>query len=179
MPAITRTARAFTLALASLGLTLTGLGATTALAPAAHATGERETATASSADVRQERERTAARRLNTRVLTAKSIAMNQRGDLYAYGAAGPSRFDCSGLIHYSYRRAGFAVPRTSGALAAHTRRIAKQNMRAGDLMFFANGGGVYHAAVFLGWSRGKAQMVHSPGSGQRVHVTTAGTRRRR
>lgn len=165
-PGTTRTARAFALGLASLGLTFTGLGATATVAPAAQAV---ETSQAggpgpSPAQVR-----------NNRVLAAKNIAMSQRGDAYSYGAAGPSAFDCSGLIHYAYKRAGFAVPRTSGALAAHTRRIAKQHMRAGDLMFFANGGGVYHAAIFLGWSRGRAMMVHSPSTGSRVHVAPAWT----
>ena len=45
-------------------------------------------------------------------------------------------------------------------------------MRSGDLMFFYGSGGVYHAAIFLRWSRGHAVMVHSPGLG------TARTRRR-
>ena len=182
MPGITRTARACALAAAGLGLTLSGLGTTTAVAPAASAAQDRDQAVVlSPAEVRQEdkraqeRRRAAERRVNRRVLAAKSIAMAQRGDPYAYGAAGPSAFDCSGLIHFSYERAGFAVPRTSGALAAHTRRISKQAMRAGDLMFFADGGGVYHAAIFLGWSRGRALMLHSPNSGSRVHVTTAWT----
>ena len=162
MPVITRTARACALALAGLGLTITGLGATAAVAPAAH--GAESSQAPSPAEMR-----------HRRVLEAKNIAMNQRGDRYAYGAAGPAAFDCSGLIHYSYKRAGFAVPRTSGALAAHSRRIAKDRMRTGDLMFFANGGGVYHAAIFLGWSRGKALMLHSPSTGSRVHVATAWT----
>jgi cell wall-associated NlpC family hydrolase len=181
MPATTRVARSLALTLVTVSLALTGLGATAAVAPAAHAVGESHAVALGPAELRREKKRekrrraAAERRQNNRVLAAKSIAMNQRGDAYAYGAAGPSRFDCSGLIHYSYKRAGFAVPRTSGAQAAHTRRIAKQNMRAGDLMFFANGGGVYHAAVFLGWSRGRAMMVHAPGSGQRVRVASAWT----
>jgi cell wall-associated NlpC family hydrolase len=161
MPAITRTARALALAAASLGLTVTALGATSA---PVHA----ETKTESKTQTR-----TAA----ARVLTAKSIAMNQRGDGYAYGAAGPSSFDCSGLIYYSYRRAGLDVPRTSAAQAGATRRIAKQDMRAGDLMFFTGSGGVYHAAIFLGWSHGHAVMLHSPGSGQRVQVAVPWTSR--
>jgi len=119
--------------------------------------------------------RTVAQRVSARVISAKDIAMRQRGDAYAYGAAGPDRFDCSGLVFYSFRRAGFPVPRTSGAQAGFTRRIAKQDMRAGDLMFFYGSGGVYHAAIFLKWSHGHAVMVHSPGSGQRVRVAVPWT----
>jgi cell wall-associated NlpC family hydrolase len=161
MPATSRTARASALALAGLGLTASMLSAPPATA-------------ASGGDTRTE-SRTVAQRVSARVVGAKDIAMRQRGDAYAYGAAGPDRFDCSGLVFYSFRRAGFPVPRTSGAQAGFTRRIAKQDMRAGDLMFFTGSGGVYHAAIFLKWSHGHAVMVHSPGSGQRVRVAVPWT----
>ena len=163
MPATPRGARACALALAGLGLTATTL---TAL-PATAADGDTQTTSTT--------QRTVAQRVSARVLSAKDVAMRQRGDAYAYGASGPDRFDCSGLVFYSFRRAGFPVPRTSGAQAGFTRRIAKQDMRAGDLMFFYGSGGVYHAAIFLKWSRGHAVMVHSPGSGQRVRVAVPWT----
>ena len=116
-------------------------------------------------------------RVAHRVLDARDTAMRQRGDRYAYGAAGPDRFDCSGLIFYSYRRAGFSVPRTSRAQAGATRRVAKKAMRPGDLMFFYGSSGVYHAAIFLRWERGHAVMLHAPGSGQRVRVAVPWTSR--
>ena len=163
MPATTRTARACALALAGLGL-----AASTLTAPPATAYTRTEVRT-------QVQTRTVAQRVSARVISAKDIAMRQRGDAYAYGAAGPDRFDCSGLVFYSFRRAGFSVPRTSGAQAGFSRRIAKKDMRAGDLMFFYGSGGVYHAAIFLKWSRGHAVMVHSPGSGQRVRVAVPWT----
>ena len=165
MPATSRTARAAALALAGLGLTASTLSAL----PAHAATGgSRDTTTATST-------RTVAQRVSARVVSAKDIAMRQRGDAYAYGAAGPDRFDCSGLVFYSFRRAGFPVPRTSGAQAGFSRRVAKKDMRAGDLMFFYGSGGVYHAAIFLMWYHGHAVMVHSPGSGQRVRVAVPWT----
>ena len=101
--------------------------------------------------------------------------MRQRGDAYAYGAAGPDALRLLRPGRYSYRRAGFPVPRTSSAQAGQARRIAKKDMRSGDLMFFYGSGGVYHAAIFLRWSRGHAVMVHSPGSGQRVRVAVPWT----
>ena len=153
MPATSRTARACALALAGLGLTASTLAISA------------QPATADPAQTR-----TAARKVSERVLSARDTAMRQRGDLYAYGASGPDRFDCSGLVFYSYRRAGFSVPRTSSAQAGFTRRVAKSRMRTGDLMFFYGSGGVYHAAIFLRWSHGHAVMVHSPGAGQRVRV---------
>lgn len=111
----------------------------------------------------------------SKIRSATSIALNQVGDPYRYGASGPGAFDCSGLIYYSFRKAGISVPRTSGQQAAATKRVAKGNMRRGDLMFFHNGGRVYHAAVFLGWKDGRAQLLHSPGSGKRVQVVRTWT----
>jgi cell wall-associated NlpC family hydrolase len=169
MPAISRAARACALALAGLGVTASTLAAQ----PASAATGDGDTQQITTTP--HTTTRSAATRVSSRVISAKDTAMRQRGDAYAYGAAGPDRFDCSGLVFYSFRRAGFPVPRTSGAQAGFARRIAKQAMRPGDLMFFYGSGGVYHAAIFLTWSHGHAVMVHSPGSGQRVQVAVPWT----
>ncbi len=110
-----------------------------------------------------------------RLRTAQSIALSQRGDPYSYGSAGPNAFDCSGLIQYAYSRAGISIPRTSGAQAAATRRVAKDDMRPGDLMFFADSGDVYHAAIFLGWKDGHATMVQSQHPGTSVNVAAPWT----
>lgn len=113
----------------------------------------------------------------TKLANAVQITRNQIGDPYRYGAEGPHRFDCSGLIYYSYRKAGIAVPRTSGQLARATDRIKKSRMRKGDLMFFYDGGGVYHVAVFVGWRDGRRMMIHSPSTGKRVHKARPWTSR--
>jgi len=181
MPKFRRLARSCALTLVTLGVTATTL----AVAPVHAAdseTGSRSGAVAltdsqvtkydKSAAARRQR---AAQQFETRILSAKQTALAQRGDAYSWGAVGPNAFDCSGLIFYSYRRAGFDVPRTSGAQAASTRRVAKQDMRPGDLMFFHVGGSVYHASIFIGYQNGQAMMVTSPGSGQRVTVTAAWT----
>lgn len=172
MPAISRMLRFGALSAASLGVVASGLVATPA-----EAARDREAVAMSPAETKaydarvKERRERAAKRLSARLRTATNIAMNQRGDAYGYGGAGPNVFDCSGLIFYSYRRAGFNVPRSSSAQAGYTRRVAKKNMRPGDLMFFSNGGGVYHAAIFVRWDRGGAVMLHSPEPGRSVTVT--------
>jgi cell wall-associated NlpC family hydrolase len=110
-----------------------------------------------------------------RIERATRIALGQIGDPYRYGATGPGSFDCSGLIYYSFRKAGIQVPRTSSAQSGRARHIAKKQMRRGDLMFFTDGGGVYHAAIFLRWDHGRAQMLHAPRSGERVKRAYAWT----
>jgi cell wall-associated NlpC family hydrolase len=100
-----------------------------------------------------------------------SIAKAQRGDPYRYGAAGPNRFDCSGLVYFATHRAGFRnVPRTSSAQSRFMHRINKTHLHPGDFMFFTGSGGVYHVGIFVGRSGGRALVLHAPHSGTRVRI---------
>ncbi|MDN4159986.1 C40 family peptidase [Nocardioides abyssi] len=93
------------------------------------------------------------------------VARRQNGDRYAWGAAGPHRFDCSGLTQFVYRVAlGERLPHSSSAQVGRTKRISRAAARPGDLVFFHDGGGVYHVAVYAGGNR----IWHAPGSGKRV-----------
>ncbi|MEO5651379.1 MAG: C40 family peptidase [Marmoricola sp.] len=104
-----------------------------------------------------------------KIRQATRVAVQQIGDPYKYGAAGPRAFDCSGLIKYSFDRAGMrSVPRTSSAQARYAKRIKKSRLRRGDLMFFTNRGRVYHAGIFLRRSHGKVVMLSAPSTGKRV-----------
>jgi cell wall-associated NlpC family hydrolase len=123
-----------------------------------------------------------------RIHHAVAVAVHQKGDRYRYGADGPRRFDCSGLVQFSFARAGLLVPRTSREQAQDARRIKRRKMRPGDLMFFhTRRGRVYHVAIYTGWTRHhQRRMVHAPSPGQRVRTSVpwttrwfAGTLRRR
>jgi len=104
-----------------------------------------------------------------RVGIALDIVRAQKGDPYRYGAAGPNAFDCSGLVYYSYRRAGVTcIPRTWRQQAAASRRIKRSAMRKGDLVFFTSGGRVYHVGVFAGWSNGRRYIIHASRPGTPV-----------
>ena len=93
------------------------------------------------------------------------VARDQTGDRYAYGAAGPSAFDCSGLTSYVYRLAtGKRLPHSSSAQQGSTRRISAASARPGDLVFFHDGGHVYHVAIYAG----RHTIIHAPYPGQRV-----------
>jgi len=93
------------------------------------------------------------------------VAQAQTGDRYAYGAAGPSAFDCSGLTSYVYRIAtGKRLPHSSSAQQGSTRRISAASARPGDLVFFHDGGHVYHVAIYAGHHT----IIHAPYPGQRV-----------
>lgn len=79
------------------------------------------------------------------------IAAKQQGKRYRYGATGPSAFDCSGFVGYVYRKAGVALPRTSGAIRQKARRINASQVRPGDLVFVQQRRGpVSHVAIVAG-----------------------------
>ncbi len=81
---------------------------------------------------------------------ALKAAASRRGSAYAYGGTGPRRFDCSGLTRWAYARAGKKLPRTSSAQAGAVRRVSRAAAKPGDLVFFHNGGRVYHVGVYAG-----------------------------
>jgi hypothetical protein len=58
------------------------------------------------------------------------------GDPYVFGAAGPSTFDCSGLVKYVLEQLGVkSVPRTSEEQWAWVKKIQRSDLQPGDLIF--------------------------------------------
>jgi cell wall-associated NlpC family hydrolase len=99
---------------------------------------------------------------------AAAVAMNQVGVPYRYGGSSPSGFDCSGLVHYSYSRAGLHVPRTTGQLWSSTQTVGRHELRIGDLLFFNIEGKMSHVGLYLGGQR----FVHAPSTGRAVAVAS-------
>lgn len=99
---------------------------------------------------------------------AAAVALDQVGVRYRYGGNGPQGFDCSGLVHYAYRQAGVSVPRTTGDLWAAAADVDRNDLRAGDILFFRIEGKMSHVGMYLGERR----FVHAPQSGRRVSVAS-------
>lgn len=99
---------------------------------------------------------------------AADVALQQVGVPYRYGGQSPSGFDCSGLVHYSYVRAGKPVPRTTGQLWADVSTVPRRDLRAGDLVFFEIDGKMQHVGMYVGNNR----FVHAPSSGKTVSVAS-------
>lgn len=77
-------------------------------------------------------------------------ARSRAGDPYAWGAAGPSAFDCSGLVYWAYRKAGITLPRdTYEMLAAVASGLLQPTSHPvkGDLAFYGSG----HVELFVRW----------------------------
>jgi peptidoglycan DL-endopeptidase CwlO len=86
------------------------------------------------------------------------LAATHLGAPYVYGASGPSTFDCSGLVQYTYRQAGVAVPRTSYQQATSGRAISTSAKQPGDVIIL---GGGSHVGIYVGGG----QMIDAPHSG--------------
>lgn len=96
-------------------------------------------------------------------------ALGMRGRPYQYGGNTPQGFDCSGLIQYSYARAGMKVPRSTEGLWAGSRSVSSSQIRPGDLLFFhQEGKRNSHVALYIGDDR----FVHSPSSGKQVSTAS-------
>ncbi len=87
---------------------------------------------------------------------AVTIASYQKGDPYLWGAAGPDKFDCSGLTKYVYGRLGKYLPHNSAMQysTSYVTHIGKSYKQPGDLIFLKNSSGsIYHVGVYAGYGR--------------------------
>lgn len=98
---------------------------------------------------------------------AADVALAQVGRPYRFGGNSPRGFDCSGLVQYSYARAGIDLPHGTDGLRRVTYPVPSDRIRRGDLVFFhQEGKHASHVGIYLG----EDQFVHAPSSGKSVHV---------
>jgi cell wall-associated NlpC family hydrolase len=98
---------------------------------------------------------------------ASEVAASMIGKPYRYGGNTPQGFDCSGLVYFSFKRAGMDVPRSTETQRDRSRKVPATRLARGDLLFF-NQEGKYssHVGIYLGGNR----FVHAPSSGKHVRV---------
>jgi cell wall-associated NlpC family hydrolase len=102
--------------------------------------------------------------------SAIEFAMRQLGDMYLWGATGPSRWDCSGLTQGAWEKAGVQLPHYSVAQYEQIQHINEDQLRPGDLIFWSlnpsDPGTIHHVAMYLGNGR----MIHAPRTGKPVQI---------
>ncbi|MCM2585124.1 NlpC/P60 family protein [Lactiplantibacillus plantarum] len=92
---------------------------------------------------------------------------------YVWGAAGPSAFDCSGLVEYTLKKMGISFPRTSGEQYKASKHVS--NPKPGDLAFFGPGGSE-HVGVYIGGGKMYSAENEHDGMGiSKVHGGGYGT----
>jgi cell wall-associated NlpC family hydrolase len=101
-----------------------------------------------------------------------AVAGQFLGTPYVWGGASPATgFDCSGLTQWSYRQVGVALPRTAQQQYDATARVGRDQLRPGDLVFFARTYDdptdvVTHVGIYLG----DGQMINAPVEGKPISV---------
>jgi murein DD-endopeptidase len=94
-----------------------------------------------------------------------AVAQGLIGAPYRYGGTSPKGFDCSGLVYYSYRKAGIPVPRTAREQLRASQPMDPSRLRPGDVVFFRlSGRKPSHVGIYVG----RGRFVHAPSSGKRV-----------
>ena len=102
---------------------------------------------------------------------AAKWALTQQLRPYVWGAAGPSTFDCSGLVLWAYQKVGISLPHYTGdQWSAGTHISSRQDLRPGDLVFFYSD--LHHVGIYIGGG----MMVHAPRTGDVVRVAPLGNR---
>jgi cell wall-associated NlpC family hydrolase len=101
---------------------------------------------------------------NTRGSIALKFALQQIGDIYVWAAAGPTRWDCSGLTLRAFQKAGVSLPHHSGSQFKYGKQVAYSSLKPGDLLFF--GKPISHVSIYMGGGK----MVQAPRAGKKVEV---------
>ncbi|WP_067785825.1 NlpC/P60 family protein [Nocardia amikacinitolerans] len=101
--------------------------------------------------------------------SALAAGLTRVGDPYVWGATGPDKFDCSGLVQWAFKQVGKNVPRTSSAQASYGTPVSKENMQPGDVVFFYSD--ISHVGIYAG----NGLMLHASTFGVPVAVAPMGT----
>lgn len=106
---------------------------------------------------------------SSRLNTLYEVANDKLGKKYAFGAAGPDSFDCSGFTMYVYKNAlGIDLPHSSKSQSTKGTSVSKDELQLGDLVFFDtdNDGEVSHVGMYIG----DEKFIHAS-SGKKYKVT--------
>lgn len=91
-----------------------------------------------------------------------TIAYAQLGKPYVWGAAGPSSFDCSGLIQWIFNdNLGYSIPRVAADQGMYSTSITFEEMLPGDILWTSG-----HIAIYIG----DGKILHAPQPGENVKI---------
>ena len=91
-------------------------------------------------------------------------ALTRRGDPYVWGGAGPSDFDCSGLVMWAYAHVGISLPHFTGDQWNSGVHVSRSQLEPGDLVFFFPD--ISHVGLYVG----DGYMLDAPQTGQDVQI---------
>ncbi len=105
-----------------------------------------------------------------------NVAGDYKGTRYLWGGMSRSGMDCSGFVKTAFSQFDVDLPRTSREMAQVGKVIKKEDAKAGDLIFFKNGGSrvINHVGIVIeSTNDGEVKFIHSSSS---KGVTVSSTR---
>lgn len=99
-----------------------------------------------------------------------SYALQFVGNPYVYGGISLTEgADCSGFVMRVFENFGINTGRDSRSQAAKCRKISLNELRPGDLLFYADGDSINHVAIYIGNNK----IVHAQGKDTGITVSDA------
>ena len=97
-----------------------------------------------------------------------AYASNFIGTPYLWGGTSPSTgFDCSGFTQYVYKHFGISLGMTTYNQINDGVQVSRDNLKAGDLVFFGASGSPSHMGIYVG----NNTYIHSPRTGDAIKVS--------
>lgn len=103
---------------------------------------------------------------------AVTMALAQRGKPYLWGAVGPDRYDCSGLMLRAWSTAGVNLRRTTQQQLNDGSPTTVAALRPGDLILVPGSDGSLASPGHVGMYLGSGLVVNAPRTGDVVRVVT-------
>lgn len=91
-----------------------------------------------------------------------NITSQQIGIPYLWGGTTSGGFDCSGLLYYSFGKAGVNIPRVAKDQQKYCQKITYNELKPGDLVFWNNP--ATHVALYVG----EGKIIEAPRTGLKV-----------
>ena len=96
------------------------------------------------------------------------FALQFVGNPYVWGGTSLTNgADCSGFVQSVYRNFGISLPRVAADQAQAGNRVSLEQLQTGDLIFYADGGAIYHVVLYLG----NGQVVHASSAATGIKIS--------
>ncbi|MFB3854153.1 MAG: C40 family peptidase [Vicinamibacterales bacterium] len=96
-----------------------------------------------------------------------ATAMSLLGTPYRFGGRSPEAFDCSGLVYYVFSRHGIELPSGVREQWKVGERVVRDEITAGDLVFFVTAG---RSVSHVGIAVDSRTFIHAPNSNSVVRA---------
>lgn len=108
-------------------------------------------------------------RANPRAIAAANLASKYLGDPYHWSGRTPATgFDCSGFVQWLYGQEGIRLGDTTYQQIKQGVPVARNQLIAGDIIFFGSAADPHHEALYLG----DGLFIHSPHTGDVIKISS-------